>query len=183
MQNPSCIDLLLTKNSYTFQPTATVCSGLSDRHKLVLTVLKTSIPKGNPRQITYKDYKKFDSLKFNNELKNALSIENIDNCIKFDEKFLEVLDKQAPLKRKLLRANHVSYVSKSLRKAIMRRSYLEKMYFKNRTENSLKAFKKQKKTFVVGCIKKKKNSFNSPNPSFATDNKLFLEDSLAFFLK
>ena len=62
MQNPSCIDLLLTNNSYAFQQTTTVCSGLSDCHKLVLTVLKTSIPRGNPRQITYRDYKKFDSL-------------------------------------------------------------------------------------------------------------------------
>ena len=59
------------------------------------------------------DYKKFDSLKFNNELKNVLPIENIDNCTKFDQKFLEVLDKHAPLKRKLLKANHASYVSKA----------------------------------------------------------------------
>ena len=39
-------------------------------------------------------------------------IENIDNCTKFGEKFLEVLDQHAPLKRKLLRANHASYVSR-----------------------------------------------------------------------
>ena len=114
-----------------------------------MTVLKTSIPEDNPRQITYKDCKKFDSLKFNNELKNVLTIENIDDFDenKFDEKILEVLDKHAPLKRKLLRANHASYASKALLKAIMRRSYLEKVYFKNRTENSLRAFEKQKKVF------------------------------------
>ena len=159
MQNPSCIDILLTNNICTFQQTTTACSGLSDCHKLVLTVSKTGIPKRNPRQITYRDYKKFDSLKFNNELKNVLTIENIDNCTKFDEKFLEVLDKHAPLKKKLLRANHASYVSKALRKAIIRRSYLEKVYFKNRTENLLRAFKKQK-IFVVGCIKKKENNFS-----------------------
>ena len=64
-----------------------------------MTVLKTSIPKGNPRQTTYRDYKKFDSLKFDNELKNVLTIENIDNCTKYDEKFLDVLDKHAPLKK------------------------------------------------------------------------------------
>ena len=81
MQNPSCIDLLLTNNSCAFQQTTTVCSGLSDCHKLVLTVLKTSIPKGNPRQITYRDYKKFDSLKFNNELTIVLTIENTDNLL------------------------------------------------------------------------------------------------------
>ena len=160
MQNPSCIDLLLTNNSYAFHHTTTVCSGLSDCHKLVLTVLKTSISKGNPRQITYRDYKKFDFLKFNNEVKNVLAIENAGNCTKFDEKFLEVLDKYARLKRKLLRANHASYVPKVLRKAIMRRSYLEKVYFKNRTENSLIAFKKQKKTFAVDCMKKKKRNFS-----------------------
>ena len=53
MQNPSCIYLLLTNNSCAFQQTTTVCSGLSDCHKLVLTVLKTSIHKGNPIQITH----------------------------------------------------------------------------------------------------------------------------------
>ena len=79
MQNVSCIDLLLTNNSYACQQTSTVCSGVSDCHKVVWTVLKTNIPKGNPRQITYRDYNKFDSLKFNNELKNVVTIENIDN--------------------------------------------------------------------------------------------------------
>ena len=176
IQNPSFIDLLLANNSCTFQETTTVCSGLSDCHKLVLTVLKTSIPKGNPRQITYRDYKKFDSLKFNNELKNVLTIENIDNCTKFDEKFLEVLDKHAPLKRKLLE-NHASYVSEAVRKAIMRRSYLEKVYFKNRTENSLRAFKKQKSFFSRLYNKDRKKFFISLKLSFVKDNQLFLEDS------
>ena len=96
-----------TNNSCAFQQTTTVCSGLSDWHKIVLTLLKTSIPKGNPRQITYRDYEKFDSLKFNKELKYVLTTENIDNCTKLDETFLEILDKHAPLKRKLLRANPV----------------------------------------------------------------------------
>ena len=110
MQNPSCIDLLLTNSSCTFQQTTTVCSGYSDCHKLVLNELKTSVPKDNPRQITYKDYKKFDSLKFNNKSKNVLTIQNIHSCAKFDEKILEVLGKHSPLKRKLLRENHASYV-------------------------------------------------------------------------
>ena len=72
MQNPSCIGLLLNNNSYASQQTKTVSSLLSDFHKLVLNVLKISIPKRNPRQITYRDDNKFDSLKFNNELKMHL---------------------------------------------------------------------------------------------------------------
>ena len=78
-----------TNNSYVFQQTTTVCSGLSDCHKLVLTVLKASIPKSKPRQITYKDYKQFNYFKFINELKNVPTLENIDNCTKFDKKFID----------------------------------------------------------------------------------------------
>ena len=68
MQTPSCIDILITNNSYAFQQITTDCAGLSDCHKLVLTALKTSIPKSNPRHITYRDYKKFNSLGINNNL-------------------------------------------------------------------------------------------------------------------
>ena len=49
MQYPSCIDLLLTNNTYALQQTMTVCSGISECHKLVMIVLKMSIPKGNAR--------------------------------------------------------------------------------------------------------------------------------------
>ena len=56
--------------------------------------------KADYRSLT--ETKKFVSLKFNNELKNELTIENIDNCTKFHEKFLEVLDKHAPLKKSYL---------------------------------------------------------------------------------
>ena len=48
VENPSCIDLILTNNAMAFQNTTTVFTGLSDFHKLVLTVLKTSITKSKP---------------------------------------------------------------------------------------------------------------------------------------
>ena len=145
MQNPSCIDLLLTNNIYALQQTSAICTGLSDCHKLVLTVLKTTVPKSQSKEITYGDYKQFDPSKFKKELKNVLTKENIDSCTKFDEQFLQVLSIHAPLKKKLLRANHAPYISKTLRKAIMRTSYLEKIYLKKRTDQCLKAYKKQKK--------------------------------------
>ena len=48
---------------------------------------------------------------------------------------MKVLYRDGPLKNKILRANYLSYMSKTLRKAITRRSYLEKNYFfkKNRS--------------------------------------------------
>ena len=38
MDSPSCIDLINTKNPISFQNTLTLCTGLSDFHKLVVTV-------------------------------------------------------------------------------------------------------------------------------------------------
>ena len=173
MQNPSPIDLLLINNVYAFQQTTAICTGLSDCHKLVLTILKTAVPRSQPKEITYRDYKQFDPSKFKKELKNVLTKEKVGSCTKFDEQFLKVLNIRAPLKRKLLTANHAPYISKTLQKAIMMRSYLEKIYFKKRTDHSLKAHKKQKNYCSRLYKKERKNFFSSLNPSFVKDNKLF----------
>ena len=55
-----------------------------------------------------------------------------------------MLNKHAPLKKKLLRANHAPYIAKTLRKAIMRRSQLETIYLKSKTQTNLKLYKKHK---------------------------------------
>ena len=101
---------------------------------LVLAVLKTTVPKGQSKETNYRDYKEFDPSKFKNELKNVLTKENIDSCInnKFDEQFLKVSNSHAPLKRKLLRAN-------TIRKAIMKRFYLGKIYFPKTNRSFLKS--------------------------------------------
>ena len=134
VSNPSCIDLLLTNSALSFQHTETVSTGLSDFHKLVLTVSKTN-RKANQGKFITRNYKKFGYLKFNVDFKNAFAHEKIESCIKFDEVFMKVLYRDGPLKNKILRANYLSYMSKTLRKAITRRSYLEKNYFfkKNRS--------------------------------------------------
>ena len=82
----------------------------------------------------------------------------VNSCDRFDKIFLEVLDKHAPRKKKILRANHSSHASKALRKAIMKSSHLEKLYFKSRTENSPKTYKRQKT--VADFIKKKEKNYS-----------------------
>ena len=125
VSNPSCIDLSsFTNNVLSFQHMETVSAGLSDFHKSVLTVLKTTKSYSLGKQTKGNSLQRFDSLKFNVDLTNALAHEKIESCIKFDEVFMKVLNTYDPL-----RANHSSYISKTLRKATMRRSYLEKKYF------------------------------------------------------
>ena len=85
------------------------------------------------------------------------------------------------MKRKLLRANHSAYVSKPLRKAIIRRSHLKKDYYKNKSEKNFKAYKKQKNFCSRLYKKERKRFFNNLNPSFVTDNKLFWKTTKPFF--
>ena len=168
VENPSCIDLMLTNSNMSFQNTTTVFSGLSDFHKLVLTVLKINFTKNIPKEIIYRDYKNFDSFLFNDELQYVLDKDKTKSCIMFEELFLKVLDKHAPVKKKVVRANHAKYISKPLRNAIMKRSYLEKVYLKKKTPLSLEK-------------KEKRNFFNTLNTSFINDNKLFWKTVKPFF--
>ena len=57
--NPSCIDLFVTNSPRSFQNTITFASGLSDFHKMILTILKSTFPKVRPKQILYGKFKKF----------------------------------------------------------------------------------------------------------------------------
>ena len=157
----------------SFQNTITVFAGISDFHKLVLTVLKINFTKNKPKEIIYRDYKNFDSFLFNDKVKNVLDLDKINSYAIFEEWFLKVLDKHVPVNKQPVTANHSKYISKPLRKAIIKRSYLEKVYFKQQTTQSLERYKKQKNYCSRLYKKERKNFFNSFNTSFVIDNKLF----------
>ena len=70
--------------------------------------------------------------------------------------FIDVLNRHASIKKKVIRANHAPYVTKALRKAIMKRSQLEKIYFKKRTQESFKKYKNKKITAVDYTNEKEK---------------------------
>ena len=93
LKNPSCIDLILTNRNMSFQNTITVFAGMSDFHKLVLTVLKIDFTKNKSKEIIYRDYKSFDSFLFNNEVKNVLDVDKINSYAMFEDLFLKVLNK------------------------------------------------------------------------------------------
>ena len=57
---PSCIDVILTNSPRSFFNTETYFTGLSDCHKLVLYVFKTTFSKTGPKEMMYRDYKNFD---------------------------------------------------------------------------------------------------------------------------
>ena len=105
INNLSCIDLLITNKKFSFKNTTVISTGASDFHKMVITVLKTTFVKGKSKVVTYRDKKYFDNQKFREELSFALS-GHIKSHDEFKDKFMHVLNENAPIKKKTLWANH-----------------------------------------------------------------------------
>ena len=169
--NPSCIDLFVTNSPRSFQNTITFASGLSDFHKMILTILKSTFPKVRPKQIDYRKFKNFDLNNFKTEIRTKMQL--IDKYETFEEEFLKVLNNHTPLKKKFIRANHAPYMTKNLRKAIMKRSQLENKYISNSTVENRNKYKKHK-NFCSKLYKKERKKFYSQlDIKNITDNKLF----------
>ena len=181
--NPTCMDLFLTNSRNSFKKSTVISAGISDFHEMIVTVLKTTIVKGKPRQILYRDYKNFTKLVFNKNLASKINAttDNRTNFKQFQQIFLEELEKQAPIKKKIVRANQAPYMTKSLRKAIMTRSGLQNKYHKLKTEESLQNFKKQRNFCNRLYIRERKKSYSNLNPQNISDNKFFGQISNHFF--
>ena len=126
--------MFLTNCRKTFESTLTIETGLSDFHKLIVTVLEVKHEKVPPKITQYRDYKNFDSARFFERLQvrlthldmNSLDFGSLKKC------FTELLNKVAPLKPKFMGANHSKFVTKDLSKAIMLRTKLRNQFLKNR---------------------------------------------------
>ena len=98
-ENPSCIDLILINNPLSFQSSAVIETGISDFHKMIVTVMKTTYQKLDPKITHYRDYNTFCNHNFREHLLSALVMENFDTNNGL-EKFLVVcvktLDRFAP---------------------------------------------------------------------------------------
>ena len=69
-------------------------------------------------------------------LSDKLSRLESNSYSEFEILFLTVLNMQAPLKAKFLRHNNNRFMTKELRKAIMKRSQLKTTYNKNRNHKN-----------------------------------------------
>ena len=101
---------------------------------MVVTVLKTKFQKSEPKEVYYRNYEHFYEKKFKAELKlnlQGIPSKNLEYNV-FENVFLCVLEKHAPIKKKIIRGNHVPYMNKILRKAIMEITQLRNKYYKTK---------------------------------------------------
>ena len=102
--------------------TNTTEAGLSDCPKLISSFIKFYISRLNPKTIFYRNYKNFDEENFVKDVKAAeFSFSNNDpkeNYSVLSDTFSKLVDRHAPLKKKIQRRNHATFISGEMRKAI-----------------------------------------------------------------
>ena len=152
-------------------------TGLSDFHKLLVTVLKSTFPKSPPKIITYRSYKNFSNDLFRGDLNFLLIKENMTleftGLASFTKIFVDTFNKDAPMKKKYIRANYANFVTKGLQKTIMLRSRFRNIFLKEKSLESKNAYNKQRKICLKTVKKAKKEHFQNIGLSEITDNKKF----------
>ena len=99
----------------------------------------------------------------------------------FENIFMYIFDKHAPIKYKYLRANDGPFMTKELRKEVMLRSKLKNIYNKKKSDESNKAYKRQRNLCTKLFRKEKKVFYGNLNPSLISDNKKFWNTVKPFF--
>ena len=173
--NPSLVDIILTNRRSNFQDSETMEPGISDHHKMIITVLKSEIKKKDPIQINYKSYKNFDENYFRHELSSALLnlLNENTNYDDFKKVYIEILYLHAPMKKKFVRGNNAPFMNKTLSKAFMHRSKLKNKFNKNPTKDNNRLYKKQRDYCVSLFNKEKRKYYNDLDPLIMGDNVKF----------
>ena len=166
-ENPSCIDLILTNCPRSFQNSTVIETGLSDFHKMVVTVMKTTVCKIAPKIISYRDYSDFCNDSFRDSLLHNMPDRLIGNCVKDFDNFTKtcniILEEHAPCKKKYVRGNHSPFMNKTLLKAIMLRTRLRNVFLNNRTRVNRKKYSNQRNLCVSLLRKSKREYYSSLN--------------------
>ena len=150
-------------------------------HKLITTILRETISKGSSKKIFYRDYKRFYPKKFETELKLKSNSQTNLSYSTFQAVLLEILNKIAPVKVKVLRFNNNAFMTKSLRKAIMLRSNLKNNFNKQRSDENWDNHRKQRNYCVKLLCQTKEKYFSNINVKSISDKKKFWKTIKPFF--
>ena len=141
--------------------TLTLGTGVSDHHKLIGTMLRSTLATGKAKKIFYPCYKNFDNEKFEEEIKKRLS--SVLDFESFHLAFKTTLDRFAPSKQKVVRNNNQPFMTKVLRKGIMKRSKLKNKFNNERNTKTWSNYKQQRNYYSNLLKESKTPPFNNLN--------------------
>ena len=106
-------------------------------------------------------------------IKENVDYEELKEFSWFHRVFPNLLNIQAPLKKKLLRGNNSPFKTKTLKKTIMIRSKLKNRFHKTRSDENWLLYKTQRNLCTNLLRKTKKDYFSKVNPKLLSGNKNF----------
>ena len=105
-------------STQSFLHTSAITTGVSDFHKMIITVLRFMFEKAKPRGIIYRSYQHYNHDNFERDL--MFSMNSLDRPYElFEESVINTLNKHAPLNKQIVRANEVPYMTKALKKLLL----------------------------------------------------------------
>ena len=117
-------------------------NGLSGCHKLICTFLNSCCERFKSKIVYHRNYKKIDEANFPKDIKNCdfrLRSENRKKNYNFlTNSFINIVNKHVPLKKKFVRENQVSFMTRNNRKEIYTISRFMKSFYKNATKENEK---------------------------------------------
>ena len=128
----SLIDVIMTSHSALVTDSGVVETHISD-HYLVYAVLNFKAPKPLPTYVISRSYKNYDSESFVNDLAQVPWYENslIDDAgemVKhFNEKFLEVLERHAPVRKRKVRNRQCPFLDQEIKELMDERDQLHRV--------------------------------------------------------
>ena len=118
-ENPSSTDLILTNNPRSFQNSCVIEIGLSDFHRMVVTVMNTSFERLKTRVINYRECKSFKNKLFRDllyQLSKTTLEENADGFQDLNEICQKTLNHHAQTKQKFAWGHYLPFMNKTLPK-------------------------------------------------------------------
>ena len=113
---------MLTNTVRSFQNSCALGTGLSDFHKMTVTVLKKYLEKKQPNIISYRDFGKFPNNDFRTQILWDFSNLHISSDSSSLDLYIDIciraFDIYAPTKKNYLRVNNSPFMNKTLKKSL-----------------------------------------------------------------
>ena len=124
---------------------------ISDHNILIFLFLKTAFTKMLQNKLQYRNYKQSEVHRF---LQVVEQLPEKISPTELEKEFVETLSKHASLKTKVIREYHKSFITKILRKAIMKLSTLKKKGNISNNPQRIKLCKRNKEIMFLISVEK-----------------------------
>ena len=171
----SSIDVMLINRPRSFHHTSFIETGMSDCHKLILSLFRAFFKRIPAKTIECRNFSKFSPEAFLHELDQELNkgiiYNNQDKQYDlFSDILRTILDHHAPLKTKSIRGNQAKFMTKELSKL---RSRFKNRYLKWSSRENFLAYKKAKNLCNSLNRKAKKTYFEKATENGVMGSKKF----------